>query len=367
MYLFEPKYYNTVHLVIIMLMTLFCCFGLQHKTGLVLIQKQRNTIWTLLYALLFIIVVGLRPVDGVFGDTVNYATTYNKFIGTYFNPEGGHDILFYSFMWWCAQIMPVEYFFLIVEVLYIVPMILACMRLMKKNYDLAILFCFAAFSFFTYGVNGIRNGMACSLVTLALTYLNGNLGNKIVCALLAFLAVNIHGSTALPILCMVVAYYIRSPRFMFVFWAFSIFLSLVAGGSISNLFTQLGFDERLSDYILTDVDEDLFSRTGFRWDFLLYSSIPVLFGYYILFKKKVFDFNYLLLLGTYIYANSFWIMVIRAEYSNRFAYLSWFLYPIVLAYPLLKLEIWSKTQGRKLSFIMIGHLAFTLFMTFVYG
>ena len=67
-----------------------------------------------------------------------------------------------------------------------------------------------------------------------------------------------------------------------------------------------------------------------------------------------------------MYANAFWIMVIRAEFSNRFAYLSWFLYPIVLAYPLLKLKIWPKTQGNKTAVIMAGHLAFTLLMVFLF-
>ena len=165
---------------------------------------------------------------------------------------------------------------------------------------------------------------------------------------------------------MAVAFLIKSPKVMFGFWLFSIVLSLIAGGPISNLLASLGFDERLSDYITADVDEGRFSHTGFRWDFLLYSSMPILLGYYLIFKKKVFNRTYLLLLGTYIYANAFWIMVIRAEYSNRFAYLSWFLYPIVLCYPLLRLKIWPKTQGQKTAIIMAGHLAFTLFMMFVY-
>ena len=145
----------------------------------------------------------------------------------------------------------------------------------------------------------------------------------------------------------------------------SIIISLFWGGRVESLFASIGFDDRLSDYIHPDVEEDLFTVTGFRWDFLLYSAMPVLLGYYVVIKKKVFNSTYLLLLGTYIYANAFWIMVIRAEFSNRFAYLSWFLYPIVLAYPLMKLKIWPKTQGRKTAVIMTAHLAFTLIMVFL--
>ena len=71
--------------------------------------------------------------------------------------------------------------------------------------------------------------------------------------------------------------------------------------------------------------------------------MPIILAWYIIFKRRIkVDFNYILLLGVYIYSNAFWVMVIRASFSNRFAYLSWFIYPLVLAYPLLKFPIWKK-------------------------
>ena len=54
-------------------------------------------------------------------------------------------------------------------------------------------------------------------------------------------------------------------------------------------------------------------------------------------------------------------MVIKAAYSNRFAYLSWFLYPIVLAYGVIRLHIWPD-QDKKAGLILLLHAAFTLFM-----
>lgn len=366
MILFNPFLYSSVHIAIVSLLTIVCILSIINQSSQSIITKRRNSIGILLYSIVFIFVVGLRPVSAAFGDTTNYAQSYYELQGTPLIIDGASDVLFALLMWWCAQRMSVEFFFLIVEILYIAPIIFSCKRFFPRNSDLAILFSFAAFSFFTYGVNGIRNGMACSLVLLAMSFIQGTVHDKIVCVILSLIAINTHASTALPVVCLVVAYFVRSPKVMFGFWLFSIFLSLIAGGPVSNLFANLGFDERLSDYITADVDEGMFSRTGFRWDFLLYSSVPIVLGYYLIFKKKVFDRTYLLLLGTYIYANAFWIMVIRAEYSNRFAYLSWFLYPIVLCYPLLRLKIWPKTQGQKTAIIMAGHLAFTLFMMFVY-
>ncbi len=48
-------------------------------------------------------------------------------------------------------------------------------------------------------------------------------------------------------------------------------------------------------------------------------------------------------------------MVINSLNSNRFAYLSWFMYPIVIAYPLLKLEIWPD-QNKKVVQILMLHI-----------
>ena len=63
----------------------------------------------------------------------------------------------------------------------------------------------------------------------------------------------------------------------------------------------------------------------------------------------------------YLLSNAFWIMVIRASFSNRFAYLSWFIYPLVLAYGVIRLHIW-KDQDRKAAIILLGHAGFTILM-----
>ena len=182
---------------------------------------------------------------------------------------------------------------------------------------------------------------------------------------MAFLAFNIHRSTALPIACVLAAFFIKDTRIILGWWIASIFLSLVAGGPIEAFFTGLGFDDRMSNYSSENIDVSAFSSLGFRWDFLLYSAMPILLGYYVVIKRKIWDQKYLLLLHTYILCNSFWVMMIRAAYSIRFAYLSWFLYALVLIYPCLKLPIW-KDQGKKAALIIMGHLGFTFFMYLLY-
>ena len=54
-------------------------------------------------------------------------------------------------------------------------------------------------------------------------------------------------------------------------------------------------------------------------------------------------------------------MVIKAGFSNRFAYLSWFIYPLVLAYGVIRLHIWED-QDKKAGLILLGHATFTIVM-----
>ena len=365
MQLFDPFYYEKAHLLIILVFSFYYYLLIRRKDAQRIINRSRGGQLVYIYALVFIVVVGLRPISPAFGDTVNYANIYESYSQIAEQITSSRDSLFYISMWFCSHHMNITTFFLIVEFLYTVPLFWGCIRLLKKNADIGMLFCFAAFSFFTYGVNGLRNGVALSLVFLAITFIQGNSFEKVFCSLLSVLAIAFHASAALPVVCMIGSSIIKNHKLMFYFWGLSIVISLIAGNAVANLFASIGFDDRLSDYIHADNQGGRYTVTTFRWDFLLYSTMPILLGWYVIFKKRVINSTYRLLLGTYIFANAFWIMVIRAEFYNRFAYLSWFLYPIVLAYPLLKLKIWPKTQGQKTAIIMMAHLAFTLFMVFV--
>jgi hypothetical protein len=240
-------------------------------------------------------------------------------------------------------------------------------RMFANNTWGAMLFLLGAFSTFSYATNGIRNGLACSIIILALSFATkGNIKNIIIAGFIAFYAVSIHHSTALPVVCFIAAYFIRSTKVAIWFWAISIVLNLVAHGAIESFFTGLGFDDRLSSYVAQAEDYANEYKSGFRPDFLLYGAMPIWLAYYVLVKRKIQDRTYSLIANTYIYANSFWVMMMQVSYSNRFAYLSWFMLPIVLAYPCLRMNVWNQKQGVRAATIMLLHTAFTVFMLFIY-
>ena len=361
---FDPSIYHPVYIYSLLIITLFYVIKIYNKDE-EWIDENSNNVLVLIYIGLFVYLVGLRPISGYyFGDTSSYAIIYNAYAnGTKIVDPESKEWVFEWLQYYCAKVMDIHGFFLLIEILYIVPALWACWKFVPNHYILMFIIYMGAFSFFSYGVNGIRNGMACSLIIAAMACVNQNLLYKIIGVLFAFLAFNIHRSTALPIVCILGSFFVKDTRYIMGFWVASIFISLVAGGAVESFFTGLGFDDRMDAYSSQNIDASLFSSTGFRWDFLLYSSMPILLGYYVVFVRQVWDRNYLLLLNTYILCNSFWVMMIRASYSNRFAYLSWFMYALVLAYPCLKLPVWED-QGRKTALILMGHLGFTLFMSF---
>lgn len=359
---FNPSLYYPIYIYSLLIITLFYVMKIFNKDE-EWIEENSNNSLILIYVSLFVYFVGLRPISiYYFGDTYNYANVYTAFVnGTRIVDPESKEWVFEWLQYHCSKVMDVNEFFLLIEILYVVPILWGCWKLIPNHYILMFIACMGAFSFFSYGVNGIRNGMACSLIIAAMACINQNLLHKIIGILLAYLAFNIHRSTVLPIVCILGSFFVKDTRYIMGFWIASIFISLVAGGAVESFFTGLGFDDRMDAYSSQNIDASLFSSTGFRWDFLLYSAMPILLGYYVVFVRQVWDKNYLLLLNTYILCNSFWVMMIRASYSNRFAYLSWFLYAIVLIYPCLKFPIWNN-QGKKVGLILMAHLLFTYFI-----
>lgn len=364
------SYYYIIYIVVVMLLTLYKFSVIQPLRGYSVLYQRDSYMPMMVFSAFFILMYGFRPISIEFGDTVMYNASYTTFqtLGTFSETGGdasiGGDWLFYSFMALCAQVIDVSSFLTIVLFLYIVLMFRGCDKLDGRHGATLMLFCVGAFSFYGYAVNGIRNGVACSFVILALAGMCRR--ERIWPIIFSFIAIGCHKSTALPLACMFFTYFVRNPKYMFVAWLGAIVLSLVFGESIANLISLVSYDERLAE--IGKTGEDVAMEWGvimenrFRWDFLLYSSMPILIGAYTLFVRKIYNNTYLMLLGTYIYANAFWVLVIRDLFSNRFAYLSWFLYPIVLAYPLFNLPVFERNHSQKAAWILLAHFGFTTVM-----
>ncbi len=332
-------------------------YGLQMEKGTITIP--------FILSLVIIVWIGNRPVSGVyFGDTSSYALIYNRMeIGSVFMDWSKEWIWGWLLMLCKIIRLDVHGFFTVVEAGYVLSVLWAVKKFMPSNPMIGMLFVWSSLMYFTFGVNGLRNGLACHIILLAIAFLLE--AKYLYGILLCLVAFGIHRSTILPIMGIAAAFIIRDVKYAIYFWLFSIPLSLVAGGAITSVFASLGFDDRMSGYTNIDNEMSQFSQSGFRWDFLLYSAMPVLMAWYVCIKRQVSDSWYNALCTVYCLCNAFWVIVIRSSFSNRFAYLSWFLYPIIIAYPLVNLAVWND-QDRKTGQILLAYCGFTVFMQLIY-
>lgn len=350
--------YTHIYYHSIMLVTLVTLF---HSQSLSLQSRDNwnylNVMGPLLLAFVAVY-IGFRPIDGKFIDMV----TYNRIFEHYAHGGGlkdTKDVLFHRFTQFSAQFMSANFYFFVCACIYIIPLYLISKKWFGHYWFYAFLLFVGSFSFWSYGTNGIRNGMAGSLFLLGISR-----KKYIFQALWLIIAINIHKTMLLPTLGYIVVQFYNNPYAFYAFWLLCIPLSLALPGFWENLFAGLVSDER-AGYFTKEAAEGKFKSVGFRWDFLFYSSFGVIAGWYYLFKKKIDDKRYTQLYNIYLFANGFWILVIRANFSNRFAYLSWFIMAIVVAYP------WGKYyfmpgQYKKFGFVMLAYVGFTYLMHFVY-
>ena len=367
-----PYYYSTVYYIVFIFISwgtvLYYIGSAQQK----ILHAESSPIQgaAVLMTIIITYFLGMRQIAPDFGDMSSYYNMYRlhsiEFVPINFSKEW----LWENFSVICRRLQfnPYEYF-LAVETVYIGGMFCCAWMLMRKNLWIAMIFVFMALQFFSFGTNGIRNGMACSIEIIALCLLLDGGAKRFLAFILMFLALGVHRSTMLPTASAIATLYIiKDTKNALRFWLISIPLSLAAGSIITHLFASLGFDDRMSSYGVDAAESGYassFSSTGFRWDFLFYSAFPVAMIWYVTRYRRFTDMAYTLFANVYLLCNAFWIMVIRSTFSNRFAYLSWFIYPVVMAMPLLRMNLW-KDQDRKTAIILFLYCGFTFFMFFIY-
>lgn len=313
--------------------------------------------------LIFIILfIGQRPIHMSFGDMMNYIVTLEKYKA---GAEIGevNDYGWHVFIKTMSTIVSSYTFFTICAFFYIFPLYKISKNLFNEYWYYSFILFIVSFSFYTYGVNGVRNGAATSIFLWGLCYRK----NKVVMALFFLWATLFHKTLFLPILAFILTYFYNNPKVYFKAWLACIPLSLVLGGAFISIFSSLGFggDDRLSGYLSSQSEAGTFASTGFRWDFLFYSAFPIFAGWYFIYKRDFKDTFYFQLLNTYLICNGFWVLVIKANYSNRFAFLSWFMMGLIIIYPFLKQQFF-KNHHFMLGKVMLAYFMFTYFMYYIY-
>ena len=153
----------------------------------------------LIVSLIVIYFLGLRQITGDFGDTFLYAYDYWR-IEPEYQPISYHsEWLWNNIRTFCKLSgFNTHEYFLLIEFFYIGLMFVCALILMRKNLWIVMLFFFTAFSTYSFGINGIRNGLACSLTLVALSLFPNQGPKRVFSLFLMFLAVGVHRTVMLP-------------------------------------------------------------------------------------------------------------------------------------------------------------------------
>ena len=357
-------YYQSIYLILVTLMTLIVCSQYQSRNGLREFKHTPTDAFVGALVLFMVLFIGLRPVSGrYFVDMANYANWYSIFYeGEPFRFDANAENLLFDnlFAWWGSERLGYTSFFVFIATIYFGAAYLGIRKLFPNHRLAAYLVFLAAFSTFSYGTNGIKAGAAASLFMLAMGYRE----NLKVCIPLVLLSWGFHHSMIMVVAGLVLTLFVKNPKCYFVGWCFCLLMAAAHITSFQHLFS--GFTtEHGASYLLTESGNEG-TKGGFRIDFILYSAMPVVVGWFAVFKKKMrLSRLYKDLLNLYLCLNGIWMLCMYANFTNRIAYLSWFLYPIVLIYPFLQ-EQWGKARYKTFGLVMLGHLGVTLFMDIIY-
>ena len=287
---FIPAYfYTTVYYTSLLVITWFTVLYYIGAASQRILHAEGSPIQfaALILAVVVTLFLGLRQVSFEFGDTPMYAHSYENMAHHFESIDLSSEWLWENISFFCRYLnFSVNEYFLFIEVFYIGGMFVCSWILMRKNLWIAMLFFFTAFQVFSFGTNGIRNGMACALEMVAIALVVEQGPKRVFAFILMFLAMGIHRSTMLPTTAIISSlYFIKDTKWAIRFWISSIFLSLVAGSEITQFFASLGFDDRMENYS-SEATSDVFSHVNTHFSEIFKGfnlSIDItLFDWYIL-------------------------------------------------------------------------------------
>lgn len=294
-------------------------------------------IGTILLLVIPILFMGLRNPYGswkYFGDTSNYTRTFLKLQN---DPlwKPNKDLGFYVYMKLISNFFSIQSFLFISILIYILPVYFAFLKWFKKYAYFALITFVSSMSFWAYGANGIRNGLATSIFILALAFFE----RKWLMIFLIMISISFHASMLLPTIALIIVHFYKNTNLLLKIWAISIPISFLIGRKLESslklvLTSSVGVFDHRANYGGPPVYFYL-EPSKFRLDFIFYSGLVIFLGYYFIYKLNFKDKFYLKIFNLYLIANTIWLYFIYFPFTNRIAYLSWFLIPILAIYPII--------------------------------
>lgn len=356
------QWYSNIYFIIVTIITIIVTTKYRgYDNSRLNVHGTLNNSRMWLLPIFFTLFIGLRPISRVFVDMVNYNSFYYALAGRQpfvFDWNSRNYIFDNLFNWLASNHFAIEVFFFIIAAIYFFSAFIAIKKLFPRDVALAYIVFLAAFSTFSYATNGIKAGAAASIFLCALAY-----KDKLkICIPLLVASLGFHHSMIMPIVGFIICYFIKKTKFYLWVWFICLLFSIAHVTYFQILFAGMS-DEDGATYLL-GVDQAWGGKTGFRYDFVIYSSIPIVTGYYAIIRKRLCNNTAIFTVNLYTILNAIWMLCMYANFTNRIAYLSWFLYPIALIIPYLIEPIISK-QYKIVNMIVWFQLIFTLILAYL--
>ena len=290
--------------------------------------------------------------------TFEWAREYAESIRPYLSMR---DPVWQAFKYLCTRIMDYRGWFLITALLYVGSYFLASCRLCRRNVAAMFIAVTGGFAFYSYGVNAVRAGVSLALIFLSYTYTEEK-WKMFACMAAALCA---HFSSGIPACAMLLSLPIITRKcdrqqtikrlgLLFILWIAIMTVSGLFGREVTDCFNRIASGTDRLSYLANRPDCGY--RTGFRVDFILFSLFPIVVSAFYLLICKYRSFVYCRILSAYLLANTFWLPVIRVPFTDRFAYLSWFLMPFLLISPLTDKNLNLKHRTLILPAAILGEI-----------
>ena len=272
-----------------------------------------------------------EPIE-MYSDKWNYQNIFNSIIDNnttkLMNTESGFYI--YNKIIAFFTNTPFVYFF-ITALIYLSGYLYFIHKTFAPAYrSLVFVLMIAALGFYGYGTNTIRQGLALSVFMFF--FMEKKISLKLILG--SLIAILLHKSLLFVVVVnFFVIKYNRKDSFIPI-WILFLVLSIILGDTFVSFFGDflIDSDARMNSYLNDEFES---YESGFKINFLVYSILPILFGWYI--KRKGFEDSFFdKIFSLYVLLNAFWLLVIRVPFTDRFAYLSWFLIPFIFIYPFSK-------------------------------
>lgn len=357
----NPWYYSQVYYIVMAVLTLFCIIQYSRYSDIRITNNNQSStnVSAIVLIVIVILFIGLRPIGDVFFDMNNYIRGFEnrqyRGYGFEFNWNKENVIFDNLYNYMAQNNFEIILFFLLISIIYFGCIYFAIKKIYPNDLFYALIIYLGALATFSYGTNGIKAGAAASIFLLAFAYYR----KPIIAALFLWLSLGFHHSMSVVIAAFILSYLVRNPKWFFYGWLFCLAMAIFHVTAFQELFANFA-DESGSGYLLGKENE-WGGRKGFRWDFILYVMPVVYIGWWTIYKHKLIDRLFQLLLCTFLTVNGIWMLCMYMPYNNRLAYLSWFILPIVCIYPFLKFKI-QNNQYKLLNWVASIYISFSIYI-----